>query len=239
MDEQQLQHEYNRWWQGKTIQGENIDAAKRMYRDILKDLQKHHISAIKQPKILDVACGTGEFLVEAQKLGMDVYGIDLSSYAISFAKKHIDGAFVVGSGEKLPFKANTFDYVTCIGSLEHFPHPERGISEMARILKKDGVCLIHVPNLMFLGHIYMTARFGVMPSEGKQNFSERFYTYLGWKNLIGKNGLTVICCTVVNDMSKNQKVSTFTKFVWQAFIRYFVPFHLSYAFNFYCGKKIA
>lgn len=238
MEEQQLQGEYNRWWKDKTIQGENIDAAKRMYRDILKDLQKHHISVVKQPKILDVACGTGEFLVEAQKLGMDVYGVDLSSYAISFAKKHTDGTFLVGNGEKLSFKVNTFDYVTCIGSLEHFPHPEKGILEMARVLKKDsGRCIIHVPNLMFLGHIYMTYRYGIMPSEGKQSFSETFYTYEGWKNLLEKNGLSVIKCSAVNDMSKTEKVSRFTKFIWQALFRHVAPFHLSYAFNFYCRKK--
>lgn len=236
MNDQKLQNQYNQWWEGKTIEGESIDAAKRMYRSILQDLQKYYKS-FKKAKLLDVACGTGEFAVEAKKLGMEVFGIDLSNYAIDYAKKHIDGTFSVASGEKLPFKENVFDFVTCIGSLEHFPHPEKGVSEMARVVKKDGICLIHVPNLMFAGHIYMTMRYGVMPSEGGQSFSEVFYTYEGWKKLFEENGLNVIACTVYNDVSKTEKVNPLIKFIWQTFFRPVVPFHLSYAFNFYCKKK--
>lgn len=235
MDDQKLQKTYNKWWQSKTIEGENIDAAKRMYRMLLDGLEKYRRK--RQIKILDVACGTGEFLIEAAKRGMKVYGIDLSDYAIAFAKKHIEGGFLVGSGEKLSFKDNSFDFVTCIGSLEHFPHPEKGISEMARVLRKGGVCLIHVPNLMFLGHVYMAMRYGVMPSEGKQSFSERFCTYNGWKDLLESHGFRVVTSTVYNDVSKTEKVSPLTKFIWHTVIRPIVPFNLSYAFNFYCQKN--
>lgn len=230
-----LKKNYDSWWKSKKIHGESIDAAKKMYRSILDELEKIHKG--KSKKILDVACGTGEFLIEAKERGMDIYGIDISSFAIEDARKHVKGKFFTGTGENLPFRHNEFDFATCIGSLEHFPNPEKGIMEMARVIKKDGVCLIHVPNLMFLGHIYMTYRYGIMPSEGKQSFSETFYTYEGWKNLLQKNGLRVIKCDVVNDMSKTEKVNKVTKFIWQIFIKQFVPFHLSYGFNFYCKKR--
>lgn len=230
-----LKKNYNSWWQSKQIHGEPIDAARRMYQDILDGLERY--CTAKSRKILDVACGTGEFLKEAKMRSMDIYGIDISDYAIQDAKKHIQGKFFVGSGEKLPFENNEFDLVTCIGSLEHFDSQERGISEMARVVKKNGVVLIHVPNLMFLGHIYMTYKYGVMPSEGKQSFSEVFYTYGGWKKLLEENGLKVIGCTVVNDMSETEKVNIVTKLLWQSVIRHIVPFHLSYAFNLYCSKK--
>jgi len=231
-----LKKNYNVWWQDKKIHGEKIDAAKRLYRNLINGLLKHH-SLQKGKKLLDVACGTGEFMIEASKRGFYVYGIDLSDYAIKHAKKHAVGIFYVGSGENMPFKNNEFDYIVCIGSLEHFSRPDKGIAEMARVLKKDGICVIHVPNLMFLGHIYMAYRYGVMPSEGEQQFSEIFYTYNGWKKLLEDNGFLVIDCTVVNDMSKTKKVSPYVKIIWQYLIRPFVPLHLSYAFNFYCRKK--
>ncbi len=235
MSDVYLKKNYNSWWQSKQIHGESIDAARRMYHAILDGFEKYYKG--KSKKILDVACGTGEFLKEAKNRGMDIYGVDISDYAIQDAKKHIQGKFFVGSGEELPFKKDEFDLVTCIGSLEHFASQQKGISEMARVIKKNGVLLIHVPNLMFLGHIYMTYRYGVMPSEGKQSFSEVFYTYEGWKKLLEENGLKVIACTVVNDMSKTEKVNIVTKLLWQSVIRHIVPFHLSYAFNFYCTKK--
>lgn len=235
MSDVYLKKNYNAWWQSKQIHGESIDAAQKIYNNILDDLEKY--SRGKSKKILDVACGTGEFLKEAKKRDMEIFGVDISDYAIQDAKKHIAGKFLVDSGEQLPFKKEEFDLVTCIGSLEHFGSQAKGIQEMARVVKKSGIVLIHVPNLMFLGHIYMTYKSGIMPSEGKQSFSEVFYTYEGWKKLLEENGLKVIACTVVNDMSKTEKVGLFTKFVWQQFIRHIVPFHLSYAFNFYCKKK--
>ena len=48
----------------------------------------------------------------------------------------------LGSAVKMPYKANSFDYVTCASSFHHHPDPEKSVREMVRVLKPDGTLLI-------------------------------------------------------------------------------------------------
>lgn len=106
-------------------------------------------------KLLDVGCGKGLFLFLASKRGLLTYGIDISKVAVDIARKVSPTSDIrVGLGEGLPYSDNFFDYVTCLGSLEHFLDPSKGVREMARVLKPDGRALILVPNSFFIGHIY-------------------------------------------------------------------------------------
>lgn len=191
----------------------------------------------KKKKILDVACGKGLFLKETQKRGLEIYGIDISNVAIKVAKKIVKGNFLVGNAEDLPYQDNNFDCITCLGSLEHFIHPDIGVREIARVLKKDGKVLVYVPNLMFIGHIYMAWRYGIMPTEGEQSFSEVFYTYKGWKELLEENGLKVTDCKKYNHIWATQKVNKVIVFLWEHLLRLFIPFNLSYCFIFICIRK--
>jgi SAM-dependent methyltransferase len=130
-----------------------------------------------------------------------------------------------------------FDYVTCLGSLEHFPNPERGVREISRVLKKNAKALIFVPNLFFLGHIYMAFRYGIEPSEANQNFSEIFKTRKGWEELFEKNGLKVLNCYKYNTIWASTKVSSVTKILYNYLLKPFIPLNLSYSFLFICEKK--
>lgn len=189
------------------------------------------------PKLLDVACGVGGFLMEAKGENFEIFGIDISDEAVAIAREKTGAKITRASAEKMRYRANSFDAITCIGSLEHFTNPEKVLKEMNRVLRSQGVCLLHVPNLMFAGHIYMTLRDGSMPSEDGQYFSEEYRTYQGWKDLIESNGFKVVKCNTYNDMSGSERVGPVIKFLWQNLLRYFVPFHLSYTFNFYCKKR--
>ncbi len=91
-------------------------------------------------------------------------------------------------GESLPFEDDSFDVVTCIGSLEHFPDPAAGAGEMARVLRPGGTAVIFVPNLFFLGHVWFGVSRGTQPSEGGQAFSEIFLSSQGWRELLERGG---------------------------------------------------
>ncbi|MCX6818596.1 MAG: class I SAM-dependent methyltransferase, partial [Candidatus Aenigmarchaeota archaeon] len=100
--------------------------------------------------LLDVACGNGHFLKEAEKR-VTCFGIDVSDVAVARAKKNATKSDIRrGQGEKLPYKDNYFDYVTCIGSLEHFINMEKGLSEMRRVMKPNAIANILVPNSDYL-----------------------------------------------------------------------------------------
>lgn len=240
MKNENLQRLYNDWHTNvyQSSVDFKIDPRTERTFNALLDYLDEKKEFKKGKKILDVACGKGMFLDVAKKKNLDVFGLDISDIAIKRAKQRIpEGKFVVGSGEEMPYQNEEFDYITCLGSLEHFPSPSKGISEISRVLKRDGVAMIYVPNLMFIGHIYMTKKYGIMPSEGQQSFSEVFYTYKGWEELLDNNGLHVEDCKAYNRIYGTSKVSKFTIFLWEKFLRFLVPFHLSYIFVFICRKK--
>lgn len=195
------------------------------------------LNARQGAKILDVACGKGVFLYYARKKGLIAYGIDISKNAIEIARKiNPNSEIVIGYAESLPYEDNIFDYVTCLGSLEHFPDYEKGVREISRVLKNEGRVCIYVPNLFFLGHIYMTWRYGVEPSEGGQQFSEIFKTRKGWEVMFEKNGLKVLKCYKYNKIWASNKVSYATKIFYNIVMRPFIPLNLSYSFAFICKK---
>ena len=45
---------------------------------------------------------------------------------------------VQGDSERLPFPGGAFDVVTCANSFHHYPHQQRAVEEMHRVLKPGG-----------------------------------------------------------------------------------------------------
>ena len=96
-------------------------------------------------KLLEPGCGRGEFLNCFQKLGMECYGLDMSSEAGSM----LEGVEVKQTNldnEPLPFENNYFDFIYHKSLLEHLWHPEHFVRESLRILKQGGVLLSLVPD---------------------------------------------------------------------------------------------
>jgi len=99
--------------------------------------------------VLDVACGTGNMSFELTKRFQRVYGIDISKGMLNRAKQQIKTAkkkmqicFLYGNGEYLPFKDESFEAITCMFAIDHFPDPEKAISEMIRVLKERGFLIV-------------------------------------------------------------------------------------------------
>ncbi len=88
-------------------------------------------------KILDIGCGKGFLLFDFKKLlpNADLYGIDISSYAIDNSKEEIKDRLVVGDATKLPWPDNNFDLVYSIMSLHclHSFDLIKALKEMQRV----------------------------------------------------------------------------------------------------------
>src|SRR5512140_3142802 len=95
--------------------------------------------------LIDIACGEGRLVTLAQRRGLRAAGIDFSYQGVRLGKENTPkAAWMVGEGENLPLASQSYDYVTNIGSLEHFFSPEKGALEMARILKPGGKACVLV-----------------------------------------------------------------------------------------------
>jgi ubiquinone/menaquinone biosynthesis C-methylase UbiE len=189
-------------------------------------------------QLLDVACGEGVLVRMAEQRRLDVIGLDFAFQAARIAKKESGQMIVVGNGEKLPFRSNSFDYVTNLGSLEHFLDPVSGIREMARVLRHDGLAAILLPNSYYLADIvWHVWRTGYSVSH-KQPI-ERFATYGEWRDLLDTNGLQVVRSYKYNfrfPRSRNDwqwYAEHSRKFLYLA-LAPFIPFHLSYSFLYIC-----
>jgi SAM-dependent methyltransferase len=141
-------------------------------------------------KVLDVACGKGEWLIAAGERGGRVYGIDISRRAINVCRAMMpQGEFYVGGAESLPFADDQFDAVSCLGSLEHFLHPELALREMCRVARRDAVLLLLVPNANFL-----TRRLGLFSGTEQVDIHEEPRTLPMWQHLFEVAGLQVDAC---------------------------------------------
>jgi len=92
-------------------------------------------------KILDVGCGKGFQLYEFTKVvpGLEVTGIDISSYAIENAKEEIRDRLQVGNATALPFPDKHFDFVFSITTLHnlHCYDLDKALREIQRVGKKN------------------------------------------------------------------------------------------------------
>jgi len=92
-------------------------------------------------KILDVGCGKGFQLYELTQLcpGVEVHGIDISSYAIENSKEEIKDRLQVGSATSLPFPDHYFDFVFSINTLHnlHCYDLDKALREIERVGKKN------------------------------------------------------------------------------------------------------
>ena len=95
---------------------------------------------LKGKLVLDAGCGSGRFSEIALKLGASLIAVDYSS-AVEASKQNLsapDKLIVQGDLAALPILDQTFDFIYCIGVLQHTSEPARIVKELLRCLKVGG-----------------------------------------------------------------------------------------------------
>jgi 2-polyprenyl-3-methyl-5-hydroxy-6-metoxy-1,4-benzoquinol methylase len=92
--------------------------------------------------LLDIGAGTGDFLLEAKNRNWNVSGLEPNEQARKLAREK--GILLFENSDQLP--SNSFDVITLWHVLEHVPDLDWQIKELDRLLKKDGLLVIAVPN---------------------------------------------------------------------------------------------
>lgn len=95
-------------------------------------------------RVLDVGCGTGDLSLELfENAAAQVTGIDFCAPMLKFAKsKAPDVQFIEGDALRLPFAEASFDGLTIGFALRNLASVERGLSELLRVLKPNGIVAI-------------------------------------------------------------------------------------------------
>ncbi len=150
------------------------------------------ISLLKAPRgsrLLDISCGAGRLVTLARRQGLRAEGVDFAMAAlIKAASTNQNSGWVVGDGEYLPMRSSSYQYITHIGSLEHYQDPLAGIREIARVLIPGGVACILLPNSYgLLGNIKHVFQTGDIFDDGQP--LQRYNTLRGWQSLLESNHL--------------------------------------------------
>jgi ubiquinone/menaquinone biosynthesis C-methylase UbiE len=104
---------------------------------------------IKGRRVLDVACGEGYGSWILSSLASEVVGVDIDPGTVARAREKYVGPnieFVEASAAKLPFDDGAFDAVVSFETIEHHDLHQEMMSEIKRVLRKDGVLIISSPN---------------------------------------------------------------------------------------------
>jgi len=107
--------------------------------------------AEKNPEtVLDIATGTGDLAIMMTKTSAKtIVGLDLSAGMLEVGKKKIEEKqltnkieMVLGDSENIPFADNHFDAITVSFGIRNFENLEKGLSEILRVLKPNGLFVI-------------------------------------------------------------------------------------------------
>lgn len=125
------------------------EARKSAYADVsgldAREIALEAVAERKPKTVLEVGCGEGEMAEQiASRLGVELVAIDLSPRMVELARaRGLDAR--VADIQSLPFADDTFDVVLAAWMLYHVPDLDRGLAEVARVLRPGGA-LIAVTN---------------------------------------------------------------------------------------------
>ena len=108
---------------------------------------KEVIPHIEGEKVLEVSFGNGYLMTQYAKDDYDIYGIDYNDEMLGIASRkmlvrNIDAQLSKANVESIPFQDNTFDTVINTMAFTGYPDGDSAMSELKRVLKKDGKLLL-------------------------------------------------------------------------------------------------
>lgn len=167
----------------------------------LKKYLANHFSDEKEWQLLDVATGTGDLAIEAAgKIPQaKITGVDISKNMLSVGRGKISAKYLenrielqVGDSENLSYKDNNFHGITVGFGVRNFEHLEKGLQEMYRVLKQDGMLVIlefSNPKVFPFKQLFRFYFMNVLPFIGRVvSKDKRAYTYLPESVLSFPNG---------------------------------------------------
>jgi SAM-dependent methyltransferase len=153
---------------------ENFARYARQGYDVYRDFVNAPAFLALLPEIrnfagLDVGCGEGHHTRELARRGAQLKGIDMSATFIQLAEaaeqsEPLGITYVLGSGSKMPFAADSFDFVISTMCLMDSPSQEETVQEIFRVCKPGGFFQFSISHPCF----FPTQRKSVRDEEGKE-----------------------------------------------------------------------
>jgi 2-polyprenyl-3-methyl-5-hydroxy-6-metoxy-1,4-benzoquinol methylase len=138
-----------------------------------------HLGGLDGRTMLDIGCGTGEYLKAAKDRGMRVTGIDVDQSLADHIQLTLGAKVVVGLFSDDTFPKESFDLIVLSHVIEHVPEPVKLLRSIYRALKPGGLFLMATPDfdafMEFLHNIVGRLKFGRDTDHHLTPFSEPFH----------------------------------------------------------------
>ena len=139
-----------------------------------------------QMKLLDIACGTGDFAIAAKKMGVNnIIGADLSMNMLMLFNKKTNwsrGKLVQTAAEEIPFNDKSFTNITVAFGVRNFYNILEGFKSFYNVLTDGGKATIlefRLPSTRVVRNFYLFYFTKVLPTVGKiVSKDKEAYTYL-------------------------------------------------------------
>lgn len=110
-----------------------------------------HIASRKPQRVLDIACGTGDFTIALAQAGVpDVLGVDISEGMLEVGRKKVAALGLniemkADDSESLSLADDSVDAVSVAFGVRNFEHLQQGLNEMHRVIRPGGeVCVVEL-----------------------------------------------------------------------------------------------
>ncbi len=156
----------------------------------------HHAPAESHPRLLEVGCMHGDFVLQARGAGYEARGADLSKSAVDQANRSIQDLVELGTLDAHVGDAS-LDVVAAFNVIEHMDRPDEFLDHVVRALRPGGVLIAETPaqesiyhHVLFMrGRLQPQGRFevGVHPGTHIFKFGRR-----AWRTILADRGFEVL-----------------------------------------------
>ena len=131
------------------------------------------------PRLLEVGCGSGDFLLEASSHGFMVEGLEYSPHAVEVANQRLSKRAVqTGSLESNELPADYYDVTAGFDVIEHVRDPAYALACLHRSLKPEGLLVLVTPSLDSWSRRLLRKRWMEYKTEHLTYFGQRSLRYI-------------------------------------------------------------
>jgi SAM-dependent methyltransferase len=138
-------------------------------------------------RVVDVGCGTGITLLSFPYPAALLCGCDFSPLALDFSRRRGLRSLLRSDATRLPFRSDSVDLVLALDVIEHLDDDAAAVAEIARVTRRGGHVLVHVPAFSIL-----------WSDKDDLNHHRRRYRRAELQRLIERAGLRVRTLAYVN-----------------------------------------
>lgn len=163
--------------------------------------------------LLDIGCSWGRWCIAAARAGFQPIGLDVHVDALAAAVRvspqlNAVSGFLCSNADILPIASRSVDCVFSYSVLQHIDKAKvhRTFSEIARILKPGGRCIIQLPNVYGLLSLLQQLKRGFRDAR-PETFEMRYWSRREIRNSLSHEGLQDIRIHVDGFFSQNPQLS--------------------------------